>query len=79
MYYVLEVEVVFQHKYIFVHISTSCGFFALKLGDMSLLIIFYCHTKLQLDPMSTFGDFRGWGKIEYRLHHPESVKKYQLF
>ena len=57
MYYVLEVEVVFQHKYIFVHISTSCVFFALKLGDMSLLIIFYCHTKLQLDPMSSFGDF----------------------
>ena len=56
-YYVFDV--VFRHKYIFVNISTSGAFFALKLGDMSLLIIFYCHTKLQLDSMSSFGDFRG--------------------
>ena len=56
-YYVFDV--VFRHKYIFVNISTSGAFFALKLGDMSLLIMFYCHTKLQPDSMSSFGDFRG--------------------
>ena len=58
-YYVLDV--VFRHKYIFVNISTSGAFFALKLGDMSLLIIFYSHTKLQPNSMSSFGDFRGGG------------------
>ena len=55
IYYVLDV--MFRHKYIFVNISTSGAFFALKLGDMSLLIMFYCHTKLQPDSMSSFGDF----------------------
>ena len=52
----------FRHKYIFVNISTSGAFFALKLGDMSLLIIFYSHTKLQPNSMSSFGDFRGGGQ-----------------
>ena len=53
----------FRHKYIFVNISTSGAFFALKLGDMSQLIMFYRHTKLQPDSMSSFGDFRGGGKM----------------
>ena len=30
---------------------------------MSLLIIFYCYTKLQLDSISSFGDFRVGGKM----------------
>ena len=61
--------VLFRRKYIFVNISTSCAFFALKLSDMSLLIIFYCHTKLQLDSMSSFGDFRGGAKRQNMAKH----------
>ena len=65
--YICNVYVIFRCKYISVNISTSCAFFALKLGDMSLLIIFYYHTKLQLDSMSSFGDFRGGNGPPVRL------------
>ena len=49
-------------KNIFANIFTSSAYFALKFGDMSSIIIFYCHTELQADSMSCFRDIRGGGQ-----------------
>ena len=59
----MRTDIYYNFIIFFANIFPSCAYFALKLGDMSLLIIFYCHTELQTDSMTSFRDIRGGGKI----------------